>query len=284
MKVPKVKFLLIKVLSIGILSLMGSGKVNAQYYYNDIISEQQSGNTYLSLLSGNISHVSAICYDENNEQSDDFIFERTITNHGSRVETKTHLPHADTSFTKSIYSDGLIQNSTDSSGSLVTKTDYYYVNKQLSVLKISTDDNFMNVKTDEIHQWFYTGSQPSYMLRIRDNSDTTKIFLLYDDAGNLAEEIWKKKEHTIEHYFYYYNSNKQLTDIVRFNERARQMLPDFLIDYTPAGTISSLTQIPQGSSEYTTWQYIYDAKGLKQADILFDKQKQVIGKIEYSYH
>lgn len=258
--------------------------VSAQFYYNDIVSEQQSKLAYNALVSNSITNVSAKCFDENDEPESDFIFLRKVFNKGERIETTTHLPHGDTSYTVSVYSAGFILQSTDSSGSIITKTNYTYSNGMLSTLSIFTDDNVMDVQSNEQHVWFYANNKPSLMLRIKDNNDTTSISFLYDDAGNVAEEIWKKKGRTIEHYFYYYDGNNQLTDIVRYNQKAGQMLPDFLLDYTTFGAVASLTQVPAGSSDYTTWKYIYDERNLKQSDMLFDKEKEQIGRIAYSYN
>ena len=41
--------------------------------------------------------------------------------------------------------------------------------------------------------------------------------------------------------------------------------------------------IPEGSSEYQKWYYVYDNDGLKQLDACYSKDKQLIGKIEYQY-
>ena len=79
------------------------------------------------------------------------------------------------------------------------------------------------------------------------------------------------------------NGKKQLTDVVRFNLKAQRMLPDFLFEYDEAGRIIQAVQVLQGSSDYTIWQYVYGPDGLKQKDILRDKQKQLLGRIEYTY-
>ena len=61
------------------------------------------------------------------------------------------------------------------------------------------------------------------------------------------------------------------------------MLPDFLFEYNDEGVVSQLTQIPQGSSDYIIWQYVYDGRGLKEKDVLFDKRKELLGTITYTY-
>ena len=97
------------------------------------------------------------------------------------------------------------------------------------------------------------------------------------------EERWRKKGSLVENYFYYYNEQHKLTDIVRYNAKALRLLPDYLFAYDSNGTLIQLTQVPQGSSNYLVWNYVYAANGLKEKELCFNKQKQPVGRIEYSY-
>ena len=121
------------------------------------------------------------------------------------------------------------------------------------------------------------------MIRIKDNADSTIVHFKKDEHQNITEELWLKKGRMIEHYYYYYNDKNQLTDIVRYNIEAQQMLPDFLFEYDENGMLSSLTQVPQGSSDYVVWKYIYDERGLKSKDVLFDKHQELLGTVTYTY-
>jgi hypothetical protein len=121
------------------------------------------------------------------------------------------------------------------------------------------------------------------MIKIKDKADSTIIRFKKDENQNVAEELWTKKGRIIEHYYYYYNDKSQLTDIVRFNNNAQQMLPDFLFEYNNNGLVSMLTQIPPGSSDYVIWQYVYDGRGLKMKDVLFNKHKELLGRVNYTY-
>jgi hypothetical protein len=75
----------------------------------------------------------------------------------------------------------------------------------------------------------------------------------------------------------------KLTDIVRYNAKAQRLLPDFLFEYDNNGTLVKFTQIPQGSADYLVWQYEYLPNGLKQKELCFNKQKEPVGTIVYSY-
>ncbi len=141
----------------------------------------------------------------------------------------------------------------------------------------------MSSRSTEVHLWMYNNSgQPTQMLRIKDGRDTTLVMLTHDN-GNVAQETWKRKGKVVENYYYYYNTNNQLTDIVRYNYRAKKMLPDFLYDYDANGRIIKMMQVPTGRSDYMIWQYSYNSNGLKEKELLYNKQQQLVGRIEYKY-
>lgn len=267
-----------------ILAAFLPSALHAQYYYNDIVCARQAQEAYSALLTGRVNLVTATCFDENNEQNPDFIYRRSIAQNGSRVETILHLPSSDTIYTTNIYADKMLQSATDSNGTVITKTSYRYNSDgSIAAIQIETNDNAAEMHNEEVHLWFYTGGKPEKMLRIKDKTDTTVVSFIQDEYGNPGEEIWRKRNRIIEHYYYYCNNSNQLTDIVRYNEIARQLLPDFLFEYSPSGTVATLTQVPQGSSDYIVWRYEYNSAGLKTSDVLYNKQKEIIGRIIYSY-
>ena len=257
---------------------------NCQYYYNDIISLKQSNQIYSVLKSNNIKSVTAESLESDNTPTAGFFYKRQIVSNGSLIITKVSLQATGTTETLEYYANNLLSKSIDSSVNVRTQVEYNY-NGQGNIISIKTqtDDTSRNMHTAELHKWFYTNNVCDSMLRIKDNTDTTVIHFKKDDALNLTEEIWLKKNRMIEHYFYYYDDKSRLTDIVRFNIRAQQMLPDFLFAYNNEGTLSQFTQVPQGSSDYITWQYIYDSQGLKTKDALFDKHQQLLGVVNYTY-
>ncbi len=82
--------------------------------------------------------------------------------------------------------------------------------------------------------------------------------------------------------YYYYDNEGRLTDIVRYNQKAGRMLPDYVFEYN-SGHISSMLFVPNGSSDYQRWIYVYDANGLKSNETCYDKKRQVVVKIRYNY-
>lgn len=256
----------------------------AQYYYNDVVSLKATNNIYQALKKNNIQQVVADSREADQTPTQGFVYSRTIKNNASLIATHTELETGGKSDQFETYSNDQLIKMEDSSDNVLTTVEYSYTadGKILSV-KTQTDDTAMDVHSTELHKWFYSGNAPDSMIRIKDNADSTIIRFKKDDQQNITEEIWMKKARLIEHYFYYYNDKNQLTDIVRFNTKAQQMLPDYLFEYDDKGMISQLTQVPPGSSDYIIWKYVYDDKDLKTQDVLFDKHQQLLGTVTYTY-
>jgi hypothetical protein len=257
---------------------------NAQFYYNDVFNLKVSNKIYSNLIKNNIREISAVSTERDGTPTKGFAYLKSIKDNGNTVTTHTELETGGVTDDVDTYMNGLLTKSEDSADNVLTTVEYTYdADGKLLTVQTQTDDTAMSTHSTELHKWFYTGNEPDSMIRIKDKTDSTVVRLKKDDHNNVAEELWIKKRRVIEHYFYYYNSNNQLTDIVRFNNKAQQMLPDFLFEYDANGMLSQLTQIPQGSSDYVIWQYIYDERGLKTKDVLFDKRQQLLGTVTYTY-
>ena len=258
--------------------------VKAQYYYNDIAALKESNKIYLTLKKNNIQQVSATSMESDNTPTAGFVYVKLLKNNASVVTTHTELETGGISDETDTYSNDLLVKSSDSADNVSTIVEYGYDSAGNTVfVQTQTDDTTMNTHSTELHKWFYSGNIPDSMIRIKDNADSTIIHFKKDDNQNVSEEIWLKKGRIIEHYYYYYNDKNQLTDIVRFNAKAQQMLPDFLFAYNDNGMLSQLTQVPPGSSDYVVWQYVYDERGLKIKDVLFNKHQELLGTVSYTY-
>ncbi len=257
---------------------------NAQYYYNDVIGLKASNNYYSNLIKNNITGISAGSTDADGTPTTGFAYSKIIKDDGNSATTHTELETGGISDDFDTYANGRLVKSEDSADNVLTTIDYTYDNDgKILLVQTQADDTAMGTHSVELHKWFYTGNTPDSMIRIKDKTDSTVILFKKDEQNNVAEEIWTKQRSIAEHYFYYYNDKNQLTDIVRFNTKAQQMLPDFLFDYDETGRVAQLTQIPQGSSEYVVWKYVYDERGLKTQDVLFDKHQELLGTVTYTY-
>lgn len=254
----------------------------SQYYYNDIIALQQAARQYAALASAHIKRVSAISY-EGNQPIDNFKLEQTISADARTIIITSSDPASGDLFTLNSYRNGRLVQTKDSSANVASVATYSYeADGKISVITTTSDDAFMNSHSTEIHQWIYNGNVPQKMLRIKDKTDTTVITFAYD-AGNVAQETWLRKGHVAETYYYYYNPKNELTDIVRFNIRVRKMMPDFLYEYDEENRVVQMMQVPNGSTDYMVWKYSYNSNGLKEKELLYNKQQQLVGRVEYKY-
>ncbi len=275
-RMNRIKFFILPVI------LFLSNSVFSQYYYNDIMALQQSQKQYTALVSAHIKHVAATSF-EGSQPVDNFKLEQTISPDNKTISITSSDPSAGNLLTLNTYSNGKLVQTKDTSTNIISVTQYSYnADGNISTITTQSDDAFMNSHSVEIHQWKYNNNLPESMIRIKDKTDTTYVTFTYD-AGNVAQETWKRKGKTVETYYYYYNTKAQLTDIVRFNIRVRKMLPDFLYEYNDAGNVAQMMQVPNGSSDYMIWKYSYNTNGLKERELLYNKQQQLIGRVEYKY-
>jgi hypothetical protein len=155
---------------------------------------------------------------------------------------------------------------------------------RLILIKSSSSDTAKKINETEEHHWQYQNNQVSRMLRIKNNIDTTYVDLKLDEKGNVSEEHSLRKGIKSDPVYYYYDASNRLTDIVRFNNKARRLLPEYMFEYAPNSrqVIQKIT-VPANSSDYLIWRYQYDAGGLKIKEAIYDKHKALTGKIEYQY-
>ena len=266
-----------------IILLMNVYSAYSQYYYNDILTTRQTNDQYLLLKNNHIQKVTAKSFEADGSLTENFMLQQNISSNSDVITTTAEYPSTGNSISTSYYANNRIIKTIDTVEKIKSTITYSYADNNLASITTTTEDNFMNTSSTEVHQWLYQNDQPVQMLLIKNQVDTTVIDFVKDDEGNIGEEHWNKKGRRTENYFYYYNQQHKLTDIVRYNTRAQRLLPDFLFEYDNNGALIKFTQIPQGSDDYLIWQYLYAPNGLKQKEMLFNKQKRNIGTIEYTY-
>ena len=271
-----------KVLVVMVL-LIVSRQAGAQYYYLDVIGTQQTNDQYKKIIQQNLSSISATSFEQNSEPIPDFVLEQTIGN--NQIITRSSSINSKESFFKSYYDNQQLFKTIDSNSSAINTVIYKY-NSQGKLLSSTSSNKDFDGTFDqsEVHLWKHDNAgRLVNMLKIKNSADTMLIEFKHDEAGNLIEENWKKNNRIIETYYYYYNSKNQLTDIVRFNRKAKQMLPDNMFEYDATGLVSQMIQTQGTSANYLIWRYVYNNKGLKEKEFAFNKKKELLGKIEYAY-
>jgi YD repeat-containing protein len=272
--------LLAAILLIGISSC-------AQYYYKDIVGTKETSELIKSYMKNKVSRVMLNSYDADDTKSDNLFVQQEFSPQ-SRVLKTTTATGGDNGNSSILftYADekGNIVKTVDSSGIVVSTTSYSYDGAgNLTLVSISSSDT--TVSESEQHVWQWENGKPSKMLRIRNNRDTTYVNFKLDDNGNVSEETATHKKVADIPYDYYYNENNQLTDVVRYNERAKQPLPEYMFEYSSSNQVIQKITVPTNNSDYLIWRYQYNPQGLKVKEVVYSKhdKKTPMGKVEYQY-
>ena len=258
---------------------------NAQYFYKDIIGTKETAELIKNYRNNKVSRVVLNSYDADNTKSDDFFVEQVFSAGSQTLTTTTRSGVTGASvLTSFVNEQGLVIKTIDSSETSVSNTQYNYSSQGLLLSVVSSSSDTANsVQETEEHIWEYNNGNVFRMLRIKDKRDTTFVSFKLDDKGNVTEEQSVRKGINSEPVYYYYDNNNRLTDIVRFNNKSRRLLPEYMFEYSPANQVIQKITVPANSSNYLIWRYQYDNRGLKIREAIFDKHKQLTGKIEYQY-
>lgn len=262
----------------------------AQYYYTDIIVMKQSSEQYWSLLKAKVKKVQGFAYDPFGVQAKDFQTDKSISPDGQTVMTLSVLPNQPSLKLVNEYQDGKLFRSTSTNikeeTSVETITRYSYdQNGNLESISTNTTDTFVtHTVNNEVHLWYYGAANfPLSMTRIRNNTDTMKVVFEKDEKGMLALEKWSKGKEVFNTYYYYYDDNGNLTDVVRFRPESQKLLPDMVYEYDKSGRIVKMIQSIKGGTSHLTWKYTYNKDGLREQELCYDAKNRPQGKVEYDY-
>ncbi|MCZ2223709.1 MAG: hypothetical protein LC122_08775 [Chitinophagales bacterium] len=272
---------------ISILYILALNKVVAQYYYNDIVAIEYSNQQHKLLKQNKIRTIKAISKEKDGSIIEDFIVEQYINEEATEVITYSKTSAGNQSTLKSFYSNNKIIKTENEGDGVSTTTNYNYSNDgKLQSIKSTTADTFVNKVSDETHLWFYNSKGfPEKMYRVKNNTDTIIVNFILDEHNLVAEEHWYRKKRNIESYYYYYNDKNLLTDIVRYNSKLKKMLPDFIYEYDTTGKIKKMIQVLVSGLNYNSWLYFYnETTQLKEKEMCYNKQKELLGTIEYLYN
>lgn len=257
---------------------------NAQYYYKDIISNKQLMAEMALLKEQKLHTISLKSFEDDGSPSEGFFCEKRINKKYTSVETRTKSYVTPASELVSVFDEkGLLLQSADSSDISSTNSYYSYLDngaiKSIVTVNRSSDDDFHNEIREEHLYEYNTNGNPVKMIRVKNYTDSTTILFSEDENGNVAIE---KNTKTGDSYYYYYDSKKRLTDVVRLNPDTQKMLPDYMFEYNNAGQIAQMTTTEEGGSYYFVWRYTYE-NGLRVKEKCFSKERRLMGTIEYEY-
>lgn len=253
-----------------------------QFYYKDVITIQQTNAQWNALKNNRVKAVKVQSYEANNQPTEGFSVQQKLAD--NRLITYTQSPaNGPSELTATYNAAGRLSETVDTSQDFHSTTTYMY-DANGRVTNITNTSRSGEFTTIETHTWTYDAAgKPSQMLRIRNNTDTTFVTFVYDGKDVPVEEHATRKAGKEPDIFYYYDDKNQLTDIVRYSQKARRLLPTHIFSYDAQGRLAAMLLVPEGTNEYQRWYYDYDARGLKIRERAYNKQQQVLGKIEYTY-
>ena len=271
-------------ISVIIAFLLVSSTLKSQYYYKDILLSRHNQENWKSFHDQKVREVGISSLDANNEMTPGFVCTQQIAPDYSSISTITKSANTPESTLTTFYDrNGRLIKTVDTSDTYKSTTDYVYDEKgSLSSLTNNSVQTDNQIGAREKHIWLYEGTHPKQMLKIKNETDTTTVNFLKDDKGNIIEEKSFRGRQSLPSVYYYYDSSGRLTDIVRYNQKAGRLLPDYVFEYN-YDRISSMLFVPTGSNDYQKWIYRYNTNGLKDSETCYDKKRQVIVKINYSY-
>jgi hypothetical protein len=259
----------------------------AQYYYKDLVTHRQTLDQYQLMKKTKVGQVTLTSFEGSGERTEDFSCDQSFNNSYSQLKTITKAPIGGPSVTINLYNSatGLIFRTIDSSANAVSVYDYVYDSlARLAELRNSSGATGEKARSLEVHYWTYdTQGHPKIMLKVKDQADTTFIRFQLDAQGNVTEETTTYRGVEKDKVYYYYDEKNRLTDVVRYNDRLKKLVPDYYFNYDDAGRVSEMFTLQGGGADHLNWRYTYDEKGLKTGESCYDKKKTLLGRIEYAY-
>ncbi len=260
---------------------------SAQYYYTDILNTASNQKNFSTLQKEKIKKVTVKAYDTEGEMIEDFILYQEIDASKRILTTFSKTGLTDASILQTTY-NGTYKPIlvVDSSESATTKTRYVYDTRGLLVSMQSQSvqsEQKENVVAEERKYAYNESGIPDSMLRIKGVTDTMVVKFIPSENGLPGEEQWFKAGVKTETWFYYYDAAKRLTDIVRYNAAAKQMLPDYLFSFDEAGNMTSRVTVMPDTNQFRIWQFSYTERGLKSEERVMNRQRRQEGKLVYEY-
>jgi hypothetical protein len=276
---------LIKPVMIVIAAMLVVKAGYAQYYYKDVIINNQLAAEMARLKEQKIKTVNITSLEDNGVESEGFFCQKKISKNYTEVEinTRTATSYPNT-FTSTFSKDGLLLQSVDSTEAASTTAIYTYNDKQQLIKIVSSshfasDDYADNTTEQHLYQYDANGLL-SRLLVINNNKDTAEFLFKADDNNNIAIE---KSVKTGDIYYYYYDRKNNLTDVVHtYNDRRNKLIPDYKFDYNSAGLITQMVASEKEGAYYFTWKYSYD-NGLRTMERCYTKEGRLTGSVEYAY-
>ncbi len=269
-----------------LFSILTATLAHGQYYYNDLQGALAIGDKMKLYITNNVKSVTGTGIDPQGSRSTDFNEWQEVNPVQRTWKVTTRNGQNITRQTYQFDAQYKLINILDSTSGAESRTTYQYdQNNNIILIKTVIADTTDGFTQSEQHSWIYNAKgKPEKMYRILNERDSMEYRFSTDEKGNITDEQLYRRGQAIEPVYYYYDENNRLTDIVRYNKKLKKLLPDFMFEYDESNrVIQKITTLSTISPDYLIWRYIYNDKGLKTKEALFNKEKALTGRIDYSY-
>ena len=275
-----------------LLNLLISACLHAQYYYNDIIRTLETNRQMQTYLSNKVKKVTATGYTPQGSKATDFAEVQEITENGKTLKISRNSGLTFSSYYNHYNTQTRLINITDTTSGIQNITTYEYdAEGRITSIQNTVKDPATDINMVELHQWYYNkDGKVEKMWRTINGTDSLEIRFIADENGNPGEERTFRRGYETDMLYYYFDDRNRITDIVRYNKKAKKLLPDVIISYDDNDRIiQRITSTPGDNLRQTTWvgyiiwRYIYNGQGLTTKEALFNNEQELTGKIEYSY-
>jgi hypothetical protein len=268
------------------LTLVFPATAFCQYYYNDILDARVNGERMKNYIQQKVKKITATGYDANGAKTTDFNEWQEINAEKRILKITTRNGQQVSRQYYQFDSQFKLVSIIDSSGDIKSTTTYSYDNTgNIILIKTTTNDSLQDFNETVEHQYLYNSpGRPEKLWQIINGSDSSEYRFSLEGNKNVADEQLYRRGVGIDPIYYYYDEKNRLTDIVRYNKKVKKLLPTLMFEYDDADrVIQKMTILSTNNPDYLIWRYLYNEKGLKTKEALFNKQKELTGRIEYAY-
>lgn len=261
-----------------------SSTSSGQYYYYDILNNQKLNEEYKQTVSSGFQRVVTESFESDNSPSEGFFCEKRFNPGYAESLLVTQSNSTDQSKLQTFYQNNRVAKTISTTASSTNTTSFgYNTAGQLQLISSVTEGNDGSATFSEEKSYTYSDDGTLCLLKIsRNNHPVATIAFKSDSAGNIIEEnpvegAGERK------YYYYYDEQNRLTDVVHFNERVQKLLPDFIFVYDNSGKVIQMTAVAENDKDYSIWRFSYTTGGLPEIQKCFSKNKKLLGTIQFEY-
>ena len=267
------------------VALMLHLTVFSQYYYTDLVDARLINDRMKNLIAQKVKLITATGYDAAGAKTSDFSERQEVDGEKKSINITSRNGQQVNRQYYQFDNDYRLTSVTDSSDGIKTVTSYAYDNGNITSIKTAVKDSLQDFIETIEHQYQYnTVGKPERLLRILNGKESSEYRFTLEEHKNVADEQLFRRGVGYDRVYYYYDDKNRLTDVVRYNKKAQKLLPTMMFEYDDTGRIiQKLTVVSADNPDYLIWRYLYDAKGLKTKEALFNKNKELTGRIEYTY-